>query len=102
MPGSWVAVPSHERLCLAYTAYGPWLIGSACMADPRSARHPRRVPPAGQATRRLAGRRTDGSAPDRKGSARGVPWSRRLGAAIGLYLLFQVKPYYDGTITDPV
>jgi len=25
-----------------------------------------------------------------------------LGAAIGLYLLFQVKPYYDGTITDPV
>ena len=25
-----------------------------------------------------------------------------LGAAISLYVLFQVKPYYDGTITDPV
>ena len=25
-----------------------------------------------------------------------------LSAAIGLYILFQVKPYYDGTITDPV
>ena len=25
-----------------------------------------------------------------------------LGLAISLYLLFQIKPYYDGTITDPV